>query len=152
MRRMWVDDPTDRLGRVGLVEVAVEVVEKLDVSNAQHLRSRQQLGRANLAERLRPRIGAWITLPATLAAGCGDEVEFDARRSILRQCAAGTQCLIVRVGEDTQQSFGFSHLTPQRVVLLHPQEIHPANRTLFMGSPAKWNNVTEAARTPMTAP
>jgi hypothetical protein len=78
------DDPTDRLSRVGLVEVGVKVIEKLDVSNAQYLRSRQQLSRADLAERLRPRIGAWIALPATLAACCGDEVYFDARRSILR--------------------------------------------------------------------
>jgi hypothetical protein len=34
------DDPPDRLGRVGLVEFAVKIVEKLDVANVQHLRSR----------------------------------------------------------------------------------------------------------------
>jgi hypothetical protein len=140
------DNLPDRLGGVCLIEVVVEVGEKLDISNAQHLRSRQEFGGAKLAERLRPRIGAWITLPATLATCCGDQGKFDARRSILGQRAASTQGLIVRVGEDTQQSFGFSHLTPPRVILLHPQAIHPANRMLFIRSLAKWHNVTAASQ------
>src|SRR5689334_5569379 len=54
------DDAPDRVGRVGLIEVAIKVVKKLNISNAQHLRSRQQLGRAELAERRRPWISAWL--------------------------------------------------------------------------------------------
>jgi hypothetical protein len=111
------DNPPDRLGRVGIIEVAVAVVEKLDVSNAQYLRSRQEFDSAKLAERLPPRIGAWITLPATLAAGCGDEVYFAPATAYVTSIATSTQCLIVRMGEDTQQSFGFSDRTPPQVVL-----------------------------------
>jgi hypothetical protein len=94
------DDTLDRLGRIGLVEVAIEVVQELDLANAQHLRGGKQFGRAELTQRDRPWIIAWICLPAALAARRGNEIGFDARRRVLRQRAARAQCLVIGVGED----------------------------------------------------
>ena len=82
--------------------------------------SRQQFGGTDLAQRCRAGIVAWIALPAALAACGGDEISFDICRRVLRQGATSTQCLIVGVGEDAQQSVGFRHIAPQLVILIRP--------------------------------
>ena len=58
---LWPDsakvggDPSDRFRGVGLVEVAVHVVQEADITDTQLLGGRQQLGLARLADDLQPR-------------------------------------------------------------------------------------------------
>src|SRR5262249_62253898 len=76
-------DLGDRLDWVGLVEIAVDITEKIDLVQAEDLRGGAQLGLADRAQCGQPRVVFGRALPAALAARRRDQIRFDALRGLL---------------------------------------------------------------------
>src|SRR6476660_3058956 len=94
----------DCLGWIGLVEIAIDVIEEVALANTKRSNRATQLGFADRAERGQPRVVLLGTLPAALATRRGYEVYFDSFGGILGQRAAVAQRLVVGVGQHAHQS------------------------------------------------
>ena len=95
-------DLRGRLVGIGAIEVAVDVVEQRELPQAEDPGRAPELGLAHRADDRRPRpIGAD---PAALAARRGHEIRLDALGGALREHAAAAERLVVRVGENAEQT------------------------------------------------
>src|SRR5262249_50873139 len=93
------NDLANHLTRIRLVEVAVGIIEEIDLANAQPSRRRIQLGLAYGAERRWAGVVAGVAEPAALAARRRHKVDLNSFGGILGQRAAITERLVVGVGQ-----------------------------------------------------
>ena len=96
-------DPRYDLGRISLVQVAVDVVQEMNLVETKRLPRGAQFSLANSAKRILTRICLRVTKPAAFPARCRDEIRFDALGGLFRQRTARTKRLVVGVGEHAHQ-------------------------------------------------
>jgi hypothetical protein len=92
----------DDLGRRRLVEVAVQVVQEIDPSDAKHVGGGIQLRLAAHAQNVQARVPAGAE-PAALTARRRDQRDLHTFGRIARQRAAHTHRFVVRVCKDSHQ-------------------------------------------------
>src|SRR5207247_8795618 len=102
----------------GLNQVALRVIQKLNLANTKHSGCCQQLRLAYLAQCLQPWIVALVAEPATFAAcGC-DQIGLDSFGGVLRKYAAVAERLIIGVSQDTHQFQFVGHTLSLAAALL----------------------------------
>src|SRR5437667_7545975 len=89
---------------VGLFELAVVIVEEVDLTQAQDLRRFLQLALTDSAQLRRPGIVFRGPEPAFLAAGSCHKVGLNALGRVLGEDASYTQRFVIRVGENAEES------------------------------------------------
>src|SRR6266567_2920948 len=83
------------LGRRSLVQVAIDVIQEIDMADAKHSGGGCQLGLTDLAQCFQAWILLFPTEPAAFPACGGDEVRLDSLGGILGENAAVAERLII---------------------------------------------------------
>src|SRR5687767_1334451 len=86
-----LDNPADGLRWLGLIELAVRVVQKYNLSQAQHLSGGPEFSFALAAKGLRAGISFRLAQPASLAPRRGQKISFDPFGGVFSQAAAHPQ-------------------------------------------------------------
>src|SRR2546428_6280166 len=104
--------------RRGLIQVAIQVIQKLNPANTKHSGCCQQLRLAYLAQCLQAWIVALVAEPTAFAPRCGDKVRLDPFGGVLRKYAAVAERLIIWVSQDTHQFQFVGHTLSLAAALL----------------------------------
>ena len=102
MRRRCATIFATHLGRVGLVQFAVEIAQEFDAPDTQDLCCRSQFCLPRLSQRRYTGIILSYHAPATLTPRGGNEEGFDMLSGRFRQNAAKTQRFVIRMSQDGQ--------------------------------------------------
>src|SRR5260370_21825424 len=94
-------DLRDHLGWLGLIQLAIQVIQKIDAANTKRFGRCEQFGFADLAESLSSWILLYAAEPATLPPCRCHKIWLNLLGGILCEYAAGAQRFIVGVSQYT---------------------------------------------------